>query len=160
MLIQSATVDKIEEFENESMKPETFERIASLYFGADAAFMNRLRKLQWRTAQESSARTANVSKSMDVHAIAQVMDENDVLFEDVSLFVKTRYFVLPYETQEFEVELQIVANAEAKTIAFAPAPGVMEKNLLLALVEIQGVLTQMLGKQYADKILLGKPEVA
>jgi hypothetical protein len=157
-LVKSEPVNIILQNQNKPLSPEIFERLACHYFGVDDSFISRLRKLQWKTQAESTARITNINKSMDAHEISRVIDENDDLFQDVSLFVNTPYFVLPYETEEFEVELQIVANAEHKTISFAPVPGTMEKVLLQVLQEIQSKLTEMLGKTYTGNILLGEPE--
>jgi len=115
---RSETIRFIDKYTNTSLTPEDFERVAKLYFGADSLFIDRLRKLQWKRSGEVTARIANVSKSADVHEIAQVMDENQILFQDVSLFVTAPYFVLPVETTPVEIELHIVANAESQTISY------------------------------------------
>jgi hypothetical protein len=76
---------------------------------------------------------------MDVTALAKVIDENNILFEDVVLTVKSLWFVSPVGTTEVEIDLNIVANAENKTISFAPNPGVMEALELAALREVYQV---------------------
>jgi hypothetical protein len=154
LLTRSETIKLIEKHSYQDLKPETFEKIAKLYFGADALFINRLRKLQWKTSLDTTTRISTVSKSADVHEIAQVMDENQVLFQDITLLVTTPYFVLPIETMLEEIELHIIANAEAKTISFAPSPGVMEKICFSAMQAIRTALDVALGK---DVVMLGSP---
>ena len=153
---RSETIQVIEKNFNISIKPEPFERLAKLYFGADSLFIDRLRKLQWKRSGEATARIANVSKSADVHEIAQVMDENQILFQDVSLLVTAPYFVLQVETTPVEIELHIVANAESQTISFAPAPGVMMKHHFAAMQEVRDVLNSAIG---TDAAVLGKPKI-
>ena len=62
---------------------KTIGKIAKLHFGADSSFIDRIRKLQWKTESDATARLSNVSKSMDVSAIAKVVDENQILFQDI-----------------------------------------------------------------------------
>ena len=153
---RSETIRVIEKHFSTDIKPEIFERLAKLYFGADSFFIDRLRKLQWKRSGEETKRIANVSKSADAHEIAQVMDENQILFQDVSLIVTASYFVLPVETNPVEIELHIVANAESQTISFAPAPGVMMKHHFAAMQEVRDVLNSAIG---SDAAVLGKPKV-
>ena len=124
-LQKSATIEKIYECEGENHSPEEFEKIAKLYFGADSQFINRIRKLQWQAKTDTTARLSSVSKSADVQEIARVVDENEILFQDISLLVKAPYYVLPYKTEEIEIELHIIACAETRTISFAPLPDVL-----------------------------------
>jgi len=52
---QSEAIVKIYECQDKNLSPETFEKLAKLYFGADAQFVNRIRKLQWKPAGIVSA---------------------------------------------------------------------------------------------------------
>lgn len=155
-LTKSQAVQAIEKYQCEAMSPEGFERIASLIFEADALFVDTLRKLQWHKKGEATMRVANVSKSADMYEIAKVTDENGMLFQDISLFVKTHFFVLPMETKSVEIELRLSANAETKTIAFAPVPNSLERARLAAMQEVQSVLMTMLDA-VPVMVLLGKP---
>ena len=153
---RSETIRMIEGNINRAFDPGYFERIAKLYFGADSLFIDRLRKLQWKQSSESTAKITNVSKSADIQEIAQVMDEYQILFQDVSLLVTAPYFVLPVETTPVEIELHIVANAESQTISFTPAPGVMMKHHFAAMQEVRDVLNSAIGN---DAAVLGKPKM-
>ena len=155
-LQRSETVRMIESHFHKAIKPEDFERLAKLYFGADSQFINRLRKLQWKRSDEATTKITNVSKSADMQTIAEVVDENQLLFQDVSLMVTTPYFVLPVETTPVEIELHLVANAESQTISFAPAPGVMMKHHHAAMREVRDALNAAIGEEVA---LLGKPRL-
>jgi len=84
------------------------------------------------------------------------MDENEILFQDVTLLVTTPYFVLPVETMPVEIELHIVANAVSQTISFAPAPGVMMKHHFAAMQEIRDASDAAIG---SDVAVLGKPKI-
>ena len=138
------------------MSPEQFEKLAKLTFGADAQFVNRIRKLQWQDKAETKTVLSSVSKSADMQAIARVVDENEILFQDISLLVRTPYFLLPFETEWVEIELHIIANAETKSISFAPSPGVMMLAEHAATKEVQAELNRLIGK---DVVILGVPKL-
>jgi hypothetical protein len=93
---------------------------------------------------------------MDMTGIAKVVDENQLLFQDITLLVMTPYFVLPMETKPVEIELHIIANAERKTIAFAPLPGVMKKHEFSAMQEVRDALNSAIGEDVAT---LGEPKI-
>ena len=133
-----------------------FEKIAKLYFGADSSFINRIRKLQWKTASDTTTRLSSVSKSMDASEIAKVVDENQILFQDISLIVTSRYFVLPVETSPFDIELQIIADPINKTIAFAPEPLKLLHAQHSAMKEVQAALNEVIGD---DIVILGDPRL-
>ena len=155
-LQKSATIEKIYECQDEDHSPEAFEKIAKLYFGADSQFINRIRKLQWKDKTDTTMRLSSVSKSADIQAISKVVDENEVLFQDISLLVKAPYFILPHETDVIEIELHIIACAERKTIAFAPAPDALARAEYDAIAEVREALDMFL-KTDGDSIC-GRPE--
>ena len=152
----SETIVYIGRYANAGLTPEEFEKMAKLYFGADSQFMDRIRKLQWKTSSEATTKLSSVAKSADIQEIAKVVDDEYVLFQDVTLLVTTPYFVLPVETAPVEIELHIVANAETKKIAFAPAPGVMMKHHFEAMQEVRDALNAAIGE---DVAVLGRPNM-
>jgi hypothetical protein len=144
---EAITVIKQEAGENHT--PEEFEKMAKLYFGADSHFINRIRKLQWQEKTDRTTTLSSVSKSADIQAIAKVVDENEILFQDISLLVRTPYFILPYRTSEVEIELHVIACAATKTISFAPAPGVMMLAAHAAAKEVLDAVNEMIGEDVA-----------
>jgi hypothetical protein len=97
---------------------------------------------------------SNVSKSADIQAIAKVVDENEILFQDIQLIVRTPYFILPFKTREVEIELHIIANAVTQTISFAPDPGAMMIEAYDAAKEVQNALNRLIGD---DVVIFGQP---
>jgi SepF-like predicted cell division protein (DUF552 family) len=148
-LIPSEAVAMILKHNGQDFKPEQFEKIAKLYFGADASFINTIRKLQWKEQSEATTRLSSVSKSADISEIAKVVDENEILFQDITLLVKTPYFILPYETKVVEIELHIIANATSKTIAFATVPDDMLRKRHAATLEVLAALNKVIGSGVA-----------
>ena len=157
-LQKSATIEKIYECEGENHSPEEFEKIAKLYFGADSQFINRIRKLQWQAKTDTTARLSSVSKSADIQAIAKVVDENEILFQDISLLVKAPYYVLPHKTTEIEIELHIIACAETRTISFAPLPDVLALAEFDAIHEVCDLIDSYLIEAKIDaEVIFGCP---
>lgn len=156
---KSPAMRYIEKSEKEvtSYKPESFEKIAKLYFGADAVFIARLRKLQWQEKTESNAQISNVSKSMSMDAIAKVLDANGSAFEDVVLTVKCPVYVVPFKTAEVAIDLNIVANAETKTISFAPLPGVVAEHTRAAIAEIHAAVCESMEEAEHPFVYMGQP---
>ena len=141
--------------QGEDLTPEEFEKIAKLYFNADSQFINRIRKLQWKEKTDKTMVLSSVSKSADMQAIAKVVDENEILFQDIQLFVRTPYFILPFKTREVEIELHVIANAETKTISFAPDPGTMMIEAYDAAKEVQIELDRLIGD--SGVVIFGQP---
>ncbi|MGL6195571.1 MAG: hypothetical protein ACRC2T_12195 [Thermoguttaceae bacterium] len=50
--------------------------------------------------------------------------------------------------------MEIIANAEQKTIAFAPVPGEMRKHLLSAIKEVHAKICEISGS--SERIFMGK----
>ena len=155
-LVRSEAVDTIWAKQHVDLSPETFEKIAKLYFGADSSFINRIRKLQWKTESDTTTRLSSVSKSMDASEIAKVVDENQILFQDISLIVTTRYFVLPVETSPFNIELHVIANPVNKTIAFAPEPLMLLQAQHASMHEVRDALNKAIGE---NVVILGDPRM-
>ena len=155
-LRQSETIKFIYNWICKDIRPEEFEKIARLYFGADSQFINRLRRLRWEESTDKTTRLSNVSKSADMQTIARVVDDEEILFQDISLLVRTPYFVLPYETKTVEIELDIIACANTKTISFAPKPGVMMRAEHEAVNEVLSEVNRILGK---DEAIIGEPKM-
>ena len=157
---RSATFEKIYECLGEDHSPEEFEKLAKLYFGADSQFINRIRKLQWQEKTDTTTRLSSVSKSADVQEIARVVDENEVLFQDISLLVKAPYYVLPHKTEEIEIELHIIACAATRTISFAPLPDVLALAEHDAMVEVLEEINRRLVAAKVDgEAVFGYPEL-
>jgi len=156
-LIQSEAISVIDAQQYDDLRPEQFEKIAKLYFGADSQFINRIRKLQWKTESDTTTRLSSVSKSADISEIAKVVDENQILFQDISLVVTTPYFVLPIETEPVEIELHIIADPVSKTIAFAPEPFVLQKAQHEAMRQVRETLAALVGGE--DFVVLGNPRM-
>ena len=154
-LLLSETIKTIIDKQHDDLRPEAFEKIAKLYFGADSQFINRIRKLQWKEESDTTTRLSSVSKSADVQEIARVVDENEILFQDISLFVNTPYFLLPYETEPVEIELHIIACAAKKTIAFAPKPGVLLQARHDAQAQVLKEVNRLIGERVA---IFGTPK--
>jgi hypothetical protein len=148
-LIKSEAVYMILQHNGEDMKPEKFEKLAKLYFGADSQFINTIRKLQWKEQSDTTTRLSTVSKSADAHEIAKVVDKNEVLFQDITLTVPTPYFILPHETSVIEIDLEIYANPVTKTIAFATKPGDMLRKRHAATLEVLAALNKVIGSDVA-----------
>lgn len=138
--------------------PDEFERIAKLYFGADALFISRLRKLQWKDGAEVKQQIANASKSASVDMLTKVLDADGNLFEDVTLDVTTPVYVHPFRTSEKTITLNIIANAAAKTISFAPFPGQVMDCVRTSVKEIRDALAELLVEDGCESLYMGSPE--
>ncbi|MCL2742697.1 MAG: hypothetical protein FWE67_02490 [Planctomycetaceae bacterium] len=102
---------------------------------------------------------SNASKSMDSTSLAQVRDENDNVFQDVSLTVAQPWFYTPFQTSVTEIELNVIANAESGTISFAPLPGVMQKLEYAAVDEVFAEVLSRIDIKEHTRIYKGKPIV-
>ncbi len=142
------------------MKPEQFEKIALLRFGCDEKFIDRLRNLQWNVEQKESAQLSNVNKSMSASMLAKILDKHGQEFKDVFIVVRAPIFEVPCKTKEIEIEVQILANAEAKGICFAPKPGVMQENIREATRELYEMVCEKLDPSERDRVFMGSPLVS
>jgi hypothetical protein len=153
-LTKSAAIDTMISGQGKSMKPETFEKIAKLYFGADLPFLQTIRNLKWIEKTDASAKLSAVSKSADIQAIAQVLTDDDILFQDIVLEVETPFFLLPYRTTPVKIDVHIYAHPTEKTITFMPDDEAFMLAKQKSIKEVQKALNAMIGK---DVVLMGEP---
>jgi hypothetical protein len=153
-LTKSAAIETMENHTGKAMNPHTFEKIAKLYFGADLSFLQTIRNLKWIEKQDATAKISSVSKSADVQAIAQVLTEDDILFQDIELEVEAPFFLLPYRTTPVKIDLNIYPDPVEKTIMFVPDNEQFMLAKQKSIKEVQKALNDLIGK---DVVFLGKP---
>jgi hypothetical protein len=148
-------VNKIIDLSGKDMSPEAFEKVAKLYFGADLSFLTTLRNLKWVEKEDRTTQLSTVSKSADVQAIAKVVTDENILYQDIFLVVNTPVYVLPHETKTRAIELQIWADPTKKAIVFSPKPMVVLKAVDESVKEIIDVLSRILPK--GTPVVFGQP---
>lgn len=141
-------------------RPDVFERIAKLYFDLDAAFISRLRKLQWHTKQDMTAKLTAADKSLSGEVIARVVD-GATPFQDVSVTVQVPVFEAPCATTPQPVQVNIIANADTQTFSFCTRPGTCERIRWIAVEELAEKIKEIANAEKCtfSHVRYGCPEV-